>query len=66
MKNKVVLEAYNLKKAFLRERPLYKQVLSPFGKGQKIKALDTVSFRLDEGQILGIVGPNRMGKIAVN
>lgn len=58
----MILEAYNLKKTFLRDRPLYKQILLPFGKKQKIKALDSVSITIDAGQILGVIGSNGAGK----
>ena len=44
------------------DRPLHKQILQPFGKRQRVKALDSVSFCIDAGQILGVVGPNGAGK----
>jgi len=57
-----VLEAYNLKKTYFRDRCLYKQILLPFGRGEKIHALDSVSICIESGQILGLVGPNGAGK----
>ena len=38
----IVLEAENLKKTYLRDLPLYKQVLLPFSRRQRVKALDSV------------------------
>jgi ABC-2 type transport system ATP-binding protein len=58
----MVLEAFHLKKIYLRDRPLYRQILLPFGKRQSIKALNSVSLCIDAGQILGVVGPNGAGK----
>ena len=58
----IVLEADNLQKTYLRELPLYKQIILPFSRKQRIKALDSVSFDIDTGQILGVIGPNGAGK----
>jgi len=57
-----VLEATNLKKTYLRDLPLCKQLLLPFSKRQRVKALDSVSICIEPGQILGVVGPNGAGK----
>jgi len=57
-----VLEAVNLKKTYLRDLSLYKQILLPFSRRQKVKALDSVSICIETGQILGVVGPNGAGK----
>jgi len=57
-----VLEVVNLKKTYLRDLSLCKQLLLPFAKRQKVKALDTVSICIESGQILGVVGPNGAGK----
>ena len=58
----MVLEAINLEKTYLRDLPLYKQILLPFSKRQRIKALDSVSIWIKAGEILGVVGPNGAGK----
>jgi ABC-2 type transport system ATP-binding protein len=58
----MVLEAVNLKKTYLRDLPLYKQIFLPFSKRQKVKALDSVSISIEAGQVLGVVGPNGAGK----
>jgi len=57
-----VLEATNLKKIYLRDLPLFKQLFLPFAERQKVKALDGVSLCIESGQILGVVGPNGAGK----
>ena len=58
----MVVEALNLKKTYLRDPPLYKQILLPFSRKQRVKALDSVSISIEAGQILGVVGPNGAGK----
>ena len=57
-----VLETVNLKKTYLRDLPLYKQILLPFSRRQRVTALDSVSICIRTGQILGVVGPNGAGK----
>lgn len=57
-----VIEVRNTTKYFVTERPLYKQLLNPFASGKSICALDKISFRVDPGEILGVVGPNGAGK----
>ena len=58
----MVVEAVNLEKTYLRDLPLYKQILLPFSRKQRVKALDSVSISIEAGQILGVVGPNGAGK----
>lgn len=58
----MVLEAYNLKKTYFKDRPLYKQILLPFVRGEEVKALDSVSICIESGELLGVVGPNGAGK----
>jgi len=58
----MVLEACDLKKTYFRDLPLYKQILLPFSRRQRVKALDSVSICIESGQILGVVGPNGAGK----
>ncbi|MHC4758362.1 MAG: ABC transporter ATP-binding protein [Planctomycetota bacterium] len=58
----MVLESVNLKKTYLRDLPLYKQILLPLSRRQKVKALDSVSICIESGQIVGVVGSNGAGK----
>ena len=58
----MVLEAVNLKKTYLRDLPLCKQILLPFSRKQRVKALNSVSICIKSGQILGVAGPNGAGK----
>lgn len=58
----VIVEAQDLEKYFFVDRPLYRQLLIPFAARQKIWALKGVSFRINPGEILGVVGPNGAGK----
>lgn len=57
-----VVEVQDLTKYFEVARPLFKQLLAPFAAKQKICALKGVSFRIEAGEILGVVGPNGAGK----
>ena len=57
-----VIEAYDLVKYFVIERPLHKMVFAPFAAGKLVCALKEISFIVDSGQILGVVGPNGAGK----
>jgi len=57
-----IIEVENLGKCFVSERPLYRQILNPFGAGEKIFALKEISFSVKSGEILGVVGPNGAGK----
>ena len=57
-----VIEANDIEKNFVLERPLHKQVLAPFAARQTVCALKEVNFSVDSGQILGVVGPNGAGK----
>jgi len=56
------IEVENLTKDFTVERPLYRQLISPFGARRTVHALRDVSFSLEAGEILGVVGPNGAGK----
>jgi len=58
----LAVEVLNLKKTFNIERPVYKQILSPFGNSKKLTAIDSASFNICSGEILGVVGPNGAGK----
>jgi len=57
-----VVEAEDLKKYFVVDRPLYEQFFAPFAAKKKICALKGVSFSIKSGEILGVVGPNGAGK----
>jgi len=58
----VTVEAQDIKKDFVIDRSLCKQLLAPFAAKRKIRALKGVSFRLKSGEILGVVGSNEAGK----
>jgi len=58
----VIIDARDLKKHFVMERSLHRQVLAPFAAKKMICALKGVSFSLKSGEILGVVGPNGAGK----
>jgi len=57
-----VVEAQGIEKAFVIDRPLHKQLLTPFAAKQKVRALKGLSFHIRPGEILGVVGPNGAGK----
>lgn len=57
-----VLKARDIEKYFVIDRPLYKQIISPFAPKQMLCALKSVSFSIESGQILAVVGPNGAGK----
>lgn len=57
-----IIEAQELTKYFVVERPLHRMLLNPFGAHKKICALDKVSFSIKSGEILGVVGANGAGK----
>jgi len=57
-----IVEVENLTKAFAVERPLFWSLLYPFKKREWFYALQTISFKMDAGEILGVVGPNGAGK----
>ncbi|MFC1676497.1 ABC transporter ATP-binding protein [Planctomycetota bacterium] len=57
-----VIKAESLTKRFVIERPLLEQIIRPFGSRQSVCALDGVSFTVEAGQILGVVGSNGAGK----
>lgn len=58
----VILQAKDIEKHFIVDRPLYEYVLSPLATEKTIRALKGVSFNLSSGEILGVVGPNGAGK----
>jgi len=57
-----VIEVQDITKYFMGGRPLYKQFINPFKVRRKICALDKVSFHIESGEILGVVGANGAGK----
>jgi len=57
-----VIEVTDLTKYFTVGGSLGKQMLSLFGVEETITALQGVSFRVEGGEILGVVGPNGAGK----
>jgi len=60
--NKVVINVKNLGKKFMLDRPLHKQIFTPFVSGKRISALNNICFDIKNGEILGVVGPNGAGK----
>ncbi|MHC4645625.1 MAG: ABC transporter ATP-binding protein [Planctomycetota bacterium] len=57
-----ILEVQNLAKYFTVGGSMGRQLLALFRGKQTIAALKGVSFRVDAGEILGVVGPNGAGK----
>ncbi len=57
-----IVEAQDLEKYFVVDRPLYEQFFAPFAAKKMICALKGVSFSIRSGEILGVVGPNGAGK----
>ena len=57
-----VLQARDIEKYFVIDRPLYKQIISPFAPKNLLYALKSVNFHVESGQILAVVGPNGAGK----
>lgn len=60
--NSHILQVRDVTKRFEVERPIHRQILSPFAGGQRITALREVSFSTKPKEILGVVGPNGAGK----
>ncbi len=58
----IVLQARDIEKYFVIDRPLYKQIISPFAPKKLLCALKSVNFHVESGQILAVVGPNGAGK----
>jgi len=58
----VIIDARDLRKYFVRDRPLYEQLLAPFAAKKIIYALEGISFSIRSGEIIGVVGPNGAGK----
>ena len=57
-----VVEIQDVTKHFVVEQPLHKQLLTLFKTCKKICALDKVSFCIESGNILGVIGANGAGK----
>ncbi len=57
-----VVKVRDLEKSFLIARPLWRQLVCPFGPSRRIRALSAVCFRVEPGEILGVVGRNGAGK----
>ena len=69
MSNKPVIEVQNLSKVFnLGKKPKdFRSAISNFFKpksnsAEKLVALDSISFDVNEGEVFGIIGPNGSGK----
>jgi ABC-2 type transport system ATP-binding protein len=57
-----ILQVTSVKKRFVVDRPLHKQLLAPLARKQHITALKNISFAMNPAEILGVVGPNGAGK----
>lgn len=57
-----IVEAGNIEKFFVVDRPLYEQVYAPFATKKIVYALKGIDLCIKPGEILGIVGPNGAGK----
>jgi ABC-2 type transport system ATP-binding protein len=56
------IESKKLAKSYCVQKSLLRTLLYPFGASRTVCALDSVSFTINPGEILGVVGPNGAGK----
>jgi ABC-2 type transport system ATP-binding protein len=62
---KYILEVDGLTKDFIPPFPFSKLVKFDFKHRKPTRALEDVSFSLDKGKILGVLGPNGAGRTAL-
>jgi len=59
---RTVIEVENIGKTFKLNKPLAKQLFSLFSRFEKFYALKNISFSIEAGQVLALVGANGSGK----